>query len=170
MPDINPSTFSDFVCTVSTESLYQVHTAWNNMNSYVNIVTKSKRFLIFQVRSCRSANVFLMERPDSLSTAIQLILGDAENTRTVIRLPDGQMTQTSTPNILSCNLYRQFWINWDLGSIKVGKGIPNEDQFLEVEYTVSSVTVFGVSTEHEVVGDWRFSRDEGICKFDARNL
>jgi hypothetical protein len=106
----------------------------------------------------------LLERPDVTSSAVRVVIGDNGNTRTVIRLPSGLTSSAETPYILSCEHYRKFWISWENGEIRLGRGLPYDEVIVTGDY-VLSVSIVALSTDVSVTGDWRFSHEEGIVAY-----
>lgn len=141
------------------ESLYQVRTDAAFDDSRVHVLVNNRAFY-FEVRACSLAHVVLMERPDSAATAIHVVIGDNNNRQTSISFPDGQTAEVDTPNILSCELYRKFWVSWENEQIRIGRGLPYDEVIL-ARASTKPVTVVALSTDDAVTGDWRFMHDEG---------
>jgi len=98
-----------------------------------------------------------------------VVIGDDFNSRITISPPDGQTVGANTPNVLSCEISRKFWISWENGQIRVGQGVPYEQMILSLDYA-HVVTVVALSTDLLVSGTWKFSHEEGrtvmpSCRF-----
>ena len=81
---------------------------------------------------------------------------------------DGAENKTytkSTPQLLDCYEYMDFWVSWDLGgTIRVGKGrILNQGQFFN--WTDSSpwfIHMVGLTTQDSISGNFIASEDSGM--------
>jgi len=87
----------------------------------------------------------------------QIIIGDLDNTKSVIRRNDVQPDQAvvDTPNILSDAEYRGFWIRYKSGLVEVGKEMElapflkwKDPEELSVDRR------YGISTGSGVTGSW----------------
>ncbi len=64
-------------------------------------------------------------------------------------------TTAETPNILSCNEYREFWITWSTVTIRVGRGgFIGSDQILEYTGLIDVIHSVGLTTAPGVQGQW----------------
>jgi len=87
----------------------------------------------------------------------QIIIGDSNNTKSVIRRNDVQPAKAvvDTPNILSDAEYRGFWIRYKSGLVEVGKEMEvtpflkwRDPQELSIDRR------YGISTGSGVTGSW----------------
>lgn len=123
-------------------------------------IAVNTRAFFFEVRACSGARIHLMENPDSLSSSVVVVIGDDFNTRTTISIPDGLSVGANTPNILSCEVFRKFWISWENRQIRVGRGVPYEEIIVYHDFT-HVVTLVGLSTGLLASGTWQFLHEEG---------
>lgn len=80
----------------------------------------------FKVRASNDAKIALLSVPSSFrAPSYEIIIGAERNTLTIIRTrsPKGDVeSQVSSPDILSANELRPFWIQWTNGTIEFGAG------------------------------------------------
>jgi len=72
--------------------------------------------------------------------------------------------QVSTPGILNCNEMLPFWLSWNFGYIKVGRGrIVDEQAFMTwQDPDPMSVSLLSITTGWDSTGIWHFANFEGI--------
>lgn len=131
-------------------------------------VVVSRKAFYFEVQACRAASVVLLERPGVTSSVVRIVIGDNDNAKTVIILPNGVISSADTPYILSCEQYRKFWISWENGQIRLGHGLPYDQVIVTSDY-VQPVSVVALSTDVSVTGDWRFLHEEGNAAVIEKN-
>ncbi len=65
---------------------------------------------------------------------------------------------TITPNILSCDELRPFWISWSGGIVRFGEGItPYENEILRLDGVTVPFSSIALATDMGTVGYWKFS-------------
>lgn len=125
------------------------------------ILSLSRAYMTFKVRACNDAHVTLATN-DWLDPAssYELVIGGWYNQRSAIR-PCHQCQEwasADTPDLLSCEGHRQFWISWDSLVLNIGTGWQvgsqtflthalNDEQVMPINYA-------SVSTGWESDGDW----------------
>ena len=117
--------------------------------------------LTFSVRACNDAHLGLFSiLQNSTSPMYEIAIGVQSNTHSAIRQsplgPDEALV--STPDVLSCAIFRAFWVTWQDGYIQVGRGtVTGANVFMEWEDTEYSVTVEAVSlsTGWGASGEWQ---------------
>ncbi|VDI42013.1 Hypothetical predicted protein [Mytilus galloprovincialis] len=127
------------------------------------------RSFIFEVKACELAVVYLSSSDimDSAKPLYEITIGSNGNTTVRIRRRSDASLQPSSiisipryiSNIVSCIIYKPFWITWESGRIMIGLGnIINE--FVTsalMDQNPFEVKSFGVSTLTDIVGHWKIS-------------
>ena len=77
--------------------------------------------------------------------------------------PADEVAEAGSPGIMSCTELREFWIDWDEGNLRVGKGdVAHEAEIMDWEiwdyYDV--ITAVSVTTKYDE-GEWLFTKAEG---------
>lgn len=144
-------------------------------------MTTHKTSFSFRLRSCIEARLLLARYPGNNATASELSIG-AENNQKTKFLPDRQHPAeqevvTETPNILSCDTFRDFWISIDGKYFQFGKGTAISANVI-LEYTFSSIQTVNalafssypigtVPPGQKYGGEWSFAQSEGnyICSY-----
>lgn len=129
--------------------------------------TTHRSFFEFEVRGNEDAKIALHTGTEF---EYEVILGAAYNHETKIQRKDGTGTPefVSTPNILSRDSYRTFWVDTSGQSIKVGRGNLYEEQILEM--SVPSVTLRGIAVHSAGASiQWRFSQQYGMSRYNLFN-
>ena len=124
-----------------------------------------KSSVVFGVRTCNDAILALSEEMQQVSNSYEIIIGGYSNQRSEIR-PNVQtvpVTWLDTPDILSCNETRFFWVSWEGGVIEVGLGLRvGQRRFLFwKDLSPRNVTAVGFSS-WDKENDWEFTHNEGI--------
>ena len=107
--------------------------------------------LKFLVRVCKDANVGLFTSfEDSESKMYRIIIGGWGNRASAIRgtpVPGAtNLVQETTPAILSCESLRPFWISWEGGLIRMGRGSTvGVDTLMQWQDQDTPLTVTGAS-------------------------
>lgn len=148
---------------------YQYKKAW---------LTTHKTAFTFKLRSCIEARLLISKHPgDDMTEAAELFIGTDSNSRTKF-LPNRQAPGTNevseeTPNILSCDTFRDFWMSWDGKYFEFGKGtIIKENKVLEKGYsntlTVNAIAFSSISAAvppgQSYGGEWDFAQAEGALQ------
>ena len=85
-------------------------------------VTQS--YFVFHVRACRDAHIVMSSRYGLVdSDTYEVVIGAGDNQQTLIRDErlGWTMSQQYTPEVLSCEQKRAFWVAFDGGRIRVGE-------------------------------------------------
>ena len=93
--------------------------------------------LIFQLKSCSDAYLALCQIPGNAYTlSYEIALGINGASSNELRLGvDGEMKSSSSENLLDCNSQKDFWIRWDGGNIRFGKGdVVGEQEVLQWQH------------------------------------
>ena len=82
---------------------------------------------VFKVRAMSDAKVSLLRVPSNFKApSYEIVVGAESNTRTVIHSKaaggDQIVSQVNTPDILSFTELRSFWVSWNNGTVRIGKG------------------------------------------------
>lgn len=118
------------------------------------------------MRTCAGARILLLEDPfDRSLYSRELVIGDRNNTK--IRLLDASenvVLEKDVNGLVHCSELRPFWIswNWQIGELRVGKGLVNTEEILHyVDAAMSPFHAVSVSTGDGFTGEWQFTRDVG---------
>jgi len=98
----------------------------------------------------------------------QVFIGGWSNSKSVIRRnrtkPD--VAEKDTPDILSANEFRGFWISWDNGNINVGKEGHDEEFLSYSDPDPFGIGYYGLCTGWGATGTWLV---EGMLKKSLYN-
>lgn len=116
----------------------------------------SGRQLQFRIKAPNDAHVALTTGPSEGDPMLEVFIGGWSNSRSIVRKnrtkPD--VAEANTPDILSEDEMRGFWIRWHDGEITVGR---EGEQFAFLSYTEPEpfeITHFGVCTGWGASGEW----------------
>ena len=115
------------------------------------------------MKACKEARISL--RPSETDTpSYVIILGADSNTKSRIYkgTDSTAVSQSDTPDVISCTESRTFWISWAAGTIQIA--IKSDRGRRVIAWTDSSpatVHVIGMATGPGAEGEWRFSRSTG---------
>ena len=123
-------------------------------------------YLTFSVRACQDAHIAL-GRFAGETGALEVVLGVDGNQRSVIlsTKQGREVASMDTPNILSCDQFRDFWVGWSEGDIRFGRALIFGRQFIlgwksEVPRFIRTIEV--ASGTDEAV-EWKMFMQPGIC-------
>ncbi|XP_066273071.1 interleukin-1 receptor accessory protein-like 1-B [Branchiostoma lanceolatum] len=123
------------------------------------------------VKLQQNARVLLSQEKGPKGVTYEIIIGSDNNTRSAIRrhvygmLTDQREVSSSTPQILSGNEWKTFWVSFKDGIIEVGT--PGEDPFLKwVQGEHLNVKYLGFMNGSRAKGKLRFS-DLGQKEYDV---
>ena len=127
-----------------------------------HLVVANKNSLMFSLKACSDGHVGLSEIPGLSSLNMyEVVIGGWTNTKSVIRRArQGKIeVEAQTPDILSCDLARYFWVTWEDGVIQMGTGgVLLQGTILTFTdpepYTVNSVTL---ATSDGYTGRWNIA-------------
>ena len=101
--------------TVHTPKVYGYRLFWLNV---------TQPYFVFHVRACRDAHIVMSSRYGLVDSATyEVVIGAGDNQQTLIRDErlGWTMSQQYTPEMLSCEQKRAFWVAFDGGRIRVGE-------------------------------------------------
>ncbi|CAK9822668.1 C3 and PZP-like alpha-2-macroglobulin domain-containing protein 8 [Anthophora retusa] len=130
--------------------------------------------LQFRIKAPHDAHIALTTGPQEEEPMYEVFIGGWNNSKSVIRKnrakPD--VAEVQTPDILSGDEYRGFWIRWDDGAISVGKEGEPSSFLTYADPEPFAVGYFGVCTGWGASGEWLIegygamkTRDELTYKF-----
>lgn len=116
------------------------------------------------MKCSNDAHIVLLNGDEIASPLIEIFIGGWGNQKSAIRLNQTQpdKVKESTPDIVSMEEYRRFWIRFQHNIIQAGRE-GEEEPFLQWENTEDpfEVTHFGFATGWGSSGSWIF--DDGKC-------
>ena len=121
----------------------------------------------FTARACHSdVSLTLTTVPFSADhPEVKVVIGAEANQQTkIIHVSRNGSTiehTMHTPNVLDCFDMRPFWISWERGTLKFGKGETLDDAFTSPDPVGEITGVLLMSYSKEAM--WSYSRDEGVC-------
>ena len=119
------------------------------------------------VESCYGALIAISETAYNTETnTTEIELGANGNLESIIRDgPDGNiLIQKATPDILSCDELRTFWIKWDDGELAVGTGSHFESgEILRLPPPLNGkFSAISMATETDQGGRWGIVHETGM--------
>ena len=118
----------------------------------------------FRVKACSSAFIIL---DDLLSgeSVYEIEIGGSNNQMTSIRNKRNvnPVAEIETPDILSCDEHRPFWISWLNFRVSVGHGYyPGVRSIISwQDGSPTGVSDLKIATGNDVTGDWVFAEIKG---------
>ncbi|XP_059486868.1 uncharacterized protein LOC132203249 isoform X2 [Neocloeon triangulifer] len=141
----------------------ELHTEDSNDYEFNEVsTTSSKCVLRFKVKAAHDAHVCLSSTEEQDATPfLEVFIGGWDNSKCAIRRdrakPD--RAEAETPDVLSADEFRGFWISWDSeGKIEVGREGEEEAFLSYVEPEPFEITHYGVRTAWGANGDWEIEK------------
>ena len=142
--------------TIHNEPAFSLDKRW---------IFTSKETLAFKVTACQDAHLVVATVPFYKDTdAAEIIFGTNNNRETKIiadRQNSNDFQVVSTPNILDCDSSREFWISWDGGMLRAGRGPVYSDELVSMAYNLVNVSAVSLTTANGKAGIWTLHRREG---------
>ena len=142
---------------MDTQVTSNYETPWMSRNQTDSIV--------FRVKACEEATIALSPTLYDTDQAFEVVIGASKNTLCLLRERVGGATirLENTPGVLSCTMFRSFWIRWSPREIEFGEGykvgIRRLMQLLPTRTPMVSYIGFATAT---VQGRWEISSIIGI--------
>ncbi|XP_042864612.1 uncharacterized protein LOC122248571 isoform X2 [Penaeus japonicus] len=136
----------------------------DNWPSYGTDENKEYRFrsikgktIRFQVKAAHDAHIALTSGEEETDPMLEVFIGGWEGAASAIRFKKADdLTKVDTPDILSEEEYREFWIAFDHDVVRVGKGGEWEPFMSATVPEPFDITHYGYSTGWGAVGWWQF--------------
>ena len=146
-------------------------------DSRVWLASISKPHVIFGLRACQEA-ILTLSQLTRVTVALTYFvkIGTRNNTATEImeKFVDQEGTVVDTPNILSCDETRMFWVRWGDGVVSMGAGsVVGKDTVISHTFEDSmahGVSAVSVNTLNGVNGQWQFKAYEGKLNSNHNSL
>ncbi|XP_056004596.1 C3 and PZP-like alpha-2-macroglobulin domain-containing protein 8 [Ostrea edulis] len=129
-----------------------------DLNAYI----RQYNHVIFDVKACNDAHVILSEQHSDVNNSYEIVIGGWGNTKSVIRTCKQCQPRTSfIGNPLSCDSFKSFWISWENGAIRVGRGhIIGHGEFMKwTDPSSHLVNYVGISTWPGSSTEWKIPTD-----------
>ncbi len=125
--------------------------------------------MTFSIRACSNARLLLSSKPTEVSdgqadSTYEVIFGAGSQVLTTAHVI-GQLTNVSviTPFVLSCDYFKQFWVDWSNNTLQIGHEQSFTHPFLvlqpDVPFPVSGIAV---QTLESKAGEWIFNKDTSL--------
>ncbi|XP_058059960.1 uncharacterized protein LOC131210696 [Anopheles bellator] len=115
----------------------------------------------FQVRASSDVHIAFDSNLDDADHVLELFIGGRNNTSSGIRSSLTGLIETPTPNVLSADEYRSFWIRWDKTAITFGRK-DSDTALLSYELAHPFLIRFvSVSTGWGTDGSWVIESADG---------
>lgn len=145
-----------------------------DLNAYI----RQYNNVIFDVKACNDAHVILSEQHSDVINSYEIVIGGWGNTKSVIRTCKQCQPRTSfIGNPLSCDSFKSFWISWENGAIRVGRGhIIGHGEFMKwTDPSSHLVNYVGISTWRGSSTEWkiptgRWCTRQQILLYHFRNI
>ncbi|XP_072450564.1 C3 and PZP-like alpha-2-macroglobulin domain-containing protein 8 isoform X3 [Chiloscyllium punctatum] len=154
-------TYSVFFCPNE-----KIHISTPNKYEYQYIQKPAKKVHFdVAVKAHNDAHFALSMGPRDTAEMVEIVIGGRQNTKTWIAVSKmGEpVVSANTPQILSWDEFRNFWISWKTGIVQVGHGLKPSNQSLIVEWAVTrllEINYIGFSTGWGSVGEFKIWRKE----------
>ncbi|XP_063533409.1 uncharacterized protein LOC134743727 isoform X1 [Cydia strobilella] len=152
------ATFEDIDVRNKDEHEYlEVKTDENNNHKY-QFFPVSGNMLRFNVRAANDAHVALSSHPWESGPMYEIVIGGWANSKSAIRrryCKQQEKIGLTTPQFLSKDEYRGFWMKWDTGIVQVGKTEEASPFLLWHDPDPFKVAFVGVHTGFGSTGTWK---------------
>lgn len=146
--------------------MYSLYTNETNDFNFYSIISEGTQFE-FALQACEEAYVILSSHPgEAESTSYEIRIGSDANQKCSIRKTGPNATEThefSTQDVLDCEWYRHFVVEWASGNFKLYEKDFTEKLLVDWSdgnpYQVNAVHI---GTRHEDTANWKLGRDEGV--------
>ena len=131
---------------------------------WLNVREIDRNHFVFRVKAASDAYIGVVTNPEVPDEGYEVVIGGWGNSESGIRqLSNDWVTKEDTPDILSSNEWREFWLIYDAGHLEVGYGhTVGVYRFLyyhfEEPYTIRALTV---CNGHGYNGEWQMNQFEG---------
>lgn len=116
----------------------------------------------FSVKCHNDAHLCLSPVPEDTDSMLQVFIGGWKNSQSGLRLgKHDDVARVDTPDIVSEEEFRTFWISWDNGHIKVGHGGDPTPFMTWNSPNPLAVAYLGYTTGWGSCGEWKF-HDEAM--------
>ncbi|XP_067824744.1 C3 and PZP-like alpha-2-macroglobulin domain-containing protein 8 [Heptranchias perlo] len=154
-------TYSIFFCPNE-----KIHISTPNKYEY-QYIQKPARMTHFDVtvKAHNDAHLALSTGPRDTAEMVEIVIGGRQNARTWIAVSKmGEpVASASTPQILSWDEFRNFWVRWKTGLVQVGHGAVPSNESLIVEWAgarLPEISYIGFSTGWGSMGEFKIWRKE----------
>jgi len=138
----------DAINAQTEDGFYILKTPGDNQHTKMWLTTVTP-YIEFEFQSCSDLKVALSTNPkDITSNTYEIIIGGWKNTKSVIRrgIMQSTVAEADSPDIVSCDELRPFWIGWENGNMTVGQGkVTGQDVLMFYEdpspYFVTAVSL-----------------------------
>nr|CAD7573234.1 unnamed protein product [Timema californicum] len=134
---------------------------------------RNRAGVVFEVKVSHGAHIVLSDLQYTSEQMYQVVLGDLDNTITWIgRGKHGfgvHLKSKDTPQLLSGDIFRTFWLSWDKGVVAVGRGPQFHNDTL-IEWRIDKkmkiqhlgfASGWGLTAEFRV---WRYNNEAGFSQ------
>lgn len=133
--------------------------------------TTNRSFMNFMIKACSNVYVALSETqnfnaPINYYKVVIGLLNGGVSLRNMRTRGEVFFNRTNS-QLMDCSKYRQFWISWKNGHLKLGGGIYLDKYILAdwIDQRPFTVSAIGLMTKHGSVGDWKiFDGKSTYCK------
>lgn len=124
--------------------------------------------LRFQVKAAHDAHVALTSGAEETDPMVEVFIGGWEGAASAVRFKKADdLVKVDTPDILSEEEYREFWIAFDHDEIRVGKGGEWEPFMMCPVPEPFGITHYGYSTGWGAIGWWQFHNERKFNSDDS---
>ena len=147
-------TFQGYYLGVLTPDDFRYNYVWQT-------TTYKNNHFRFWVRACHDVHLNLS--PVHGERFYEVVIGGWDNSMSVIRFGGSHRVEYRENGIVDCKEFREFWVSWDRGVIRVGKG----NEIRRQEFMFWSVEDFGeinhlsMSAGYGSDALWVFNNDLG---------
>ena len=138
-----------------------------NEGSYPATILTNKGFFSFKLKSCKEAQIILTTGLDSTrDSTVTVKLGTNNNKQSVITTSNDEVT-LNTDFIIDCDMYKMFWVSWMDGLVRLGTGLPYENEFMKLPVFLNisqNINKVKLSSGQDATADWLFRTDAGKTK------
>ena len=147
----------------------QIHTQGDvrDYRTWMTVSEDDRNHIIFRIKAASDAHILLTDEVNDYTKGYELIIGGWDNSQSAIKIPPHSggtiVIEVPTPDILSANEWRTFWVTYDHGLIETGSGSDVGANII-LQYHVDNpmtITAISVSGAVNYEADWEFSQFEG---------
>ncbi|XP_045595456.1 uncharacterized protein [Procambarus clarkii] len=128
----------------------------------------SGKTLHFQVKAAHDAHVSFTSAGEETDPMLEIFIGGWEGAASAVRFKKADdLVKVDTPDILSEEEFREFWIAFDNDEVRVGKG-GEWEPFMQCTIPEPfPITHYGYSTGWGAIGWWQFHEEKKFTTEDC---
>lgn len=121
----------------------------------------------FMIKACSNAYVALSESQNFYAPTNYYNVDIGLDGVSLRRILSVKVLKKTNSQLMNCSKYRQFWISWKNGHLKLGGGIYLDKYIIadQIDQSPFKINAIGLMTKHGSEGNWNiFDGKSEYCK------